>query len=64
MNTKQNILDKDLRLNDGQLKPSFREACIELERVVFVNIAKLRSEGKMSEAKYLEHCWHTMKVGA
>ena len=61
MNTDQNT--KDLRLNDGQPRPSFREACIELERVVYVNIAKLRSEGKMSEAKYLEHCWHTMKGG-
>ncbi len=61
MNTDQNT--KDLRLKDRQPKPSFREACIELERVVFATIAKQQSEGKMSEAKYLEACWHTMKVG-
>ena len=53
MNTDQNT--KDLRLNDEQPRPSFREACIELERVVYVNIAKLRSEGKCLKLSILKH---------
>tara|TARA_Y100000114_G_C11524566_1_gene215082 strand:- start:262 stop:435 length:174 start_codon:yes stop_codon:yes gene_type:complete len=57
MKPNENLLDKDL-------KPSFREACVELEKLVYANIHKLRSQGEMEKAKKLELCWHTMKVGA
>ena len=57
MKPNENLLDKDL-------KPSFREACLELEKLVYANIHKLRSQGEMEKAKKLELCWHTMIVGA
>ena len=56
IDNKEQNLDKDIR-------PSWRQSCIEVEKVIRNVIDSHKEQGNLAMAGYIEECWKTMLRG-